>query len=280
MKTYSNKISLLLFLLLVVSNDAFCQNNSDGDDRMKIRLGFTSPNNLHRQILVTVDSNTTPGVDFGYDAENFETNADDMYWMIENRPFLIQGINVIDATTTLPLGVHTSTNGNIIMSIEELKNVPEDLEIGILDKQTNTYYNIKNTTSSNIHLNAGEYLNRFELKFLSEDAVNTTPSEEEENEQVIGENIETDFENEVIGEELKMELNYINKIKSISIKNIGEQNIKVVYVYSITGQLIKLFKNIKAVDQALIKTYNLKSGNYILILTSDAGSMTKKVSVQ
>ncbi|QRM89974.1 T9SS type A sorting domain-containing protein [Lacinutrix sp. WUR7] len=280
MKTYSNKVSLLLFLFLLLSNAVFCQNNSDEDDRMKIRLGFTSPNNLHRQILVTVDSNSTPGVDFGYDAENFETNADDMYWMIENRQFLIQGTNVIDATTTLPLGLHTSTNGNIIMSIEELKNVPEDLEIGILDKQTNIYYDIKNTTALTIHLNAGEYLNRFELKFLNEDAVNTTPNDEEENEPVIGESIETDFENEVIAEEVKMELNYINKIKSISIKNIGEQNIKAVYVYSITGQLIKQFKNIKAVDQALIKTYNLDSGNYILLLTSNAGSMTKKVSVR
>ena len=124
MKTYSIKTSILVFLLVVLSNNVFCQNNSDEDDRMKIRLGFTSVNDLHRQLLVTVDTNTTQGIDFGYDAENFENHIDDMYWMIEDRKFLIQGIDVIDEATVLPLGLHTETNGNNIISIEGLSNVP------------------------------------------------------------------------------------------------------------------------------------------------------------
>ncbi len=143
MNTSSFKESILAFLFLFISNSVTCQNNSDGDDRMKIRLGFTSANNIHRQILVTVDSNTTTGIDFGYDSENYENHVDDMYWMIENRKFVIQGINEIDATTTLPLGLHTGTTGNHTISIAGLANVPEDLEIGLLDTETNTYYNIK-----------------------------------------------------------------------------------------------------------------------------------------
>lgn len=294
MKTFSLKASLLTLLLVVFSNNVLCQNNSDGDDRMKIRLGFTSSNNIHRQILVTEDSNTTEGVDFGYDAENFENHTEDMYWMIENRKFLIQGTNAINETTILPLGLHTDTNGNNIISIEDLINVPEDLEIVILDKQTNTYYNIKETSSVSIHLTAGEYLNRFELIFENNNEEDSSSNEdtsedisnEEEVEDVVEEIvvIEDIVENitytEVDTKEKVIELNYINRIKSISIKNIGQQTIKSVNIYSITGQHISEFNNINAVDQTLIKAYNLNAGNYILILTSDLGRITKKVSVR
>ena len=286
MKTFSFKPFLLTLLLVILSNNAFCQTNSNGDDRMKIRLGFTSSNNIHRQILVTVDSNATSGIDFGYDAENFENHLDDMYWMIEDRKFLIQGTDSIDETTTLSLGLHIGTNGSSIISIEELINVPEDLEIRILDKETNSSYNIKETTNLTIDLNAGEYLSRFELIFTNNNNTdsnnNNNDHQSDNDEEIIEEIIEsvTDIDNEVVTEEAKMELNYINKIKSISIKNIGSKNIKSVKVFSISGQLITEFNNIKAIDQALIKTYGLDAGNYILILTSDSGRVSKKVSVK
>ncbi|WP_452228436.1 T9SS type A sorting domain-containing protein [Lacinutrix sp. MEBiC02404] len=280
MKTYSIKASMLLFLFLFLSQSGTCQNNTDADDRMKIRLGFTSSNSLHRQILVTVDSNATPGVDFGYDAENFENHVDDMYWMIENRRFLIQGINTIDATTSLPIGLHTGATGMNIISIEGLVNVPEDLEIGLLDTETNTYYDMKQTSSVSIHLTAGAYVNRFTLKFANE-TINDSLNEEEEEEEIsaLDENI-TDTENEAEVKNTGIQLRYINSIKSISIKNIREQNIKHVNVYNMNGKLITAFHNINAIDQTLIQTYNINPGNYILLLTSDVGSTSKKISVQ
>jgi len=247
---------MLLFLFLFLSHSVTCQNNTDTDDRMKIRLGFTSANNIHRQILVTVDSNTTAGIDFGYDAENFENHEDDMYWMIENRKFLIQGINIIDITTTLPIGLHTGTTGTHIISLEGLENVPEDLEITLLDTETNTHYNIKQTASVTIHLSAGEYLNRFKLKFL-EDTTSSSSNEEEEEEEeeeiaAIYENI-TDSNSETETKDTGIQLSYINRIKSISIKNIRQQNIKHVNVYNMNGKLITVFNTIKAVDQPLFK---------------------------
>jgi len=291
MKAFSLKTSLLVFLLVVLSSNVFCQGDTDGDDRMKILLGFTSVNDLHRQILVTVDSNSTQGVDFGYDAEYFENHRDDMYWMIDDRKFLIQGTDIIDETTTLRLGLHTDTSGYNTISIQNLINVPEDLEIGILDKETNTYYDLKQTSSFSIYIDAGEYLNRFELKFVNdneeesntdENENETVATDENSNETEVEEIAETEaeLENELDAEEIPMELSYINRIKSISIKNIGHQTIKSVAVYSIIGQHIMEFNNINAVDQALIKTYNLKAGNYILIVTTDLGRITKKVSVR
>ncbi|MDO6596979.1 T9SS type A sorting domain-containing protein [Oceanihabitans sp. 2_MG-2023] len=284
MKTFSIKATIFAFSFLLLANTLYAQNNSDRDNRMKIRLGFTSSSNLHRQILVTVDSNATAGIDYGYDAENFENHIDDMYWMIDDRKFLIQGINSIDASTTLALGLHTGINGTNVISIESMINVPEDLEIGVLDTETNTYYNIKETTNFSVDLPAGEYLNRFKLKFENiEDANNTTSNEEEEEEEEIVEQIinnENNFDADLIKEDVAMELSYINRVKSISIKNIGKQNIKHVYVYSINGKLITIFDNIRAVDQILLEASHLNAGNYILLLTSDTGRMSKKITVK
>jgi len=258
MKTYSFKTFLLVFLLVVLSNNVFCQGNSDVDNRMKIRLGFTSVNNIHRQILVTADTNATSGIDFGYDAENFENHIDDMYWMIDDRKFLIQGIDVIDETTSLQLGLHTNTSGDNIISIDELINVPNDLEIGIFDNITNTYYDIRQNSSFTINLPEGEYLSRFTLKFVNDNNLSIE-----------------DIENST-----NLELSYINSIKSISIKNIGSQIIKSVEVYNINGQLITKYNDINATDHALIQTYNLITGNYVLILTTDLGKTSKKVTVR
>jgi len=225
---------------------------------MKIRLGFTSVNNIHRQILVTADTNATSGIDFGYDAENFENHIDDMYWMIDDRKFLIQGIDVIDETTSLQLGLHTNTSGDNIISIDELINVPNDLEIGIFDNITNTYYDIRQNSSFTINLPEGEYLSRFTLKFVNDNNLSIE-----------------DIENST-----NLELSYINSIKSISIKNIGSQIIKSVEVYNINGQLITKYNDINATDHALIQTYNLITGNYVLILTTDLGKTSKKVTVR
>ncbi|WP_452228435.1 MULTISPECIES: T9SS type A sorting domain-containing protein [unclassified Lacinutrix] len=272
MKNFTIKTSLLAFSLLFLSNTLFSQNNSDEDNRMKIRLGYTTEN-IYRQILVTVDDNTTAGIDLGYDSGNYQHLADDMYWMIEDRQFLIQGINVIDATTTLPLGLHTATGGNNTISIEGLENVPEDLEIGVLDTETDIFYNIKETLSFSIDLPAGEYLTRFELKFSNSNTEEANSGNSESiNDQELGIHEVTD--NSV------MELHYYNNIKSISIKNIGNQNIKAVKIYSLSGQQITVFNNINAVDQAVIQTNNLSAGNYILMVTTDLGSMSKKVSVR
>jgi len=236
----------------------FCQGNSDVDNRMKIRLGFTSVNNIHRQILVTADTNATSGIDFGYDAENFENHIDDMYWMIDDRKFLIQGIDFIDETTSLQLGLHTNTSGDNIISIDELINVPNDLEIGIFDNITNTYYDIRQNSSFTINLPEGEYLSRFTLKFVNDNNLSIE-----------------DIENST-----NLELSYINSIKSISIKNIGSQIIKSVEVYNINGQLTTKYNDINATDHALIQTYNLNTGNYVLILTTDLGKTSKKVTVR
>ena len=255
METYSTKTSLLAFLLLCLSFNAISQNNSDGDDRMKIRLGFTSES-THRQILVTVDSNTTPGIDLGYDSGNYQNLADDMYWMIEDRKFLIQGTNIIDENTTLPLGIHTSTDGNNTISIEGLTNVPEDLQIGVLDTETNTYYNIKQTLSYSINLPAGEYLERFEITFTDQ--------------SLSIEEVETDSVN----------VYFANNTDTMIINNPKNLQIDQAKIVNMLGQEVYSYEASTNKNYIELKTKNLSVGTYIINLKTEIGEISKKVLVK
>ncbi|AUC81065.1 hypothetical protein CW733_02520 [Lacinutrix sp. Bg11-31] len=76
---------------------------------MKIRLGFTSVKNIHRQLLVTADTNATSGIGFCYNANSFENHPYNMYWTISDRLFLIQGIDIINEYSILALGLDIST---------------------------------------------------------------------------------------------------------------------------------------------------------------------------
>lgn len=271
----SLKPSLLSILFLTSFFNAFSQTN--GDERMKIRLGFSSANQIHRQILVTEDSNATAGIDFGYDAESFENHPDDMYWMIGTRTFLIQGIDIINQDSVLPLGLHTATDGVSTISIDELINVPEALEIVIFDNNNNSYHNIKGNSGFTIDLPAGTYLNRFELRFLNnnEDSTSNEEEETEENITVIEANNETQ---EVVGTKLKLQ--FFNNTKSITINNPNSQTITSVEIFNLNGQLKTQYNLVTPEHKIVIQTNNLSKGTYILVLNTESKRLSKKILIK
>lgn len=289
MTNFSLKNALLTIFTIVLTSNAFAQSNTHGDERMKIRIGFTSVNDSHRQLLLTEDDNATSGIDFGYEAELYENHQDDMYWVIEDRQFVIQATSDVNTTTILPLGLHTGADGVNTILIDDLQNVPDDLEIVIYDRETNTYHNIRNNNGFSIDLLAGNYRNRFELRFKdnTEDtdttdestSENETSNEEEEIEEETTE-LETIVEQEVNTEGKTIEMQFINSTKSIVIKNPASNAINSVELYNFTGQLKAKYNNITTEKNTTIQTNNLNAGNYILLINTGLGSVSKKVSVK
>ncbi len=245
---------------IFIRNSAGNTNNNftEQDNRMKIRLGFNSVNTLHRQILVTVDPNATSGIDFGYDGENTEANQDDMYWMITDNKFVIQGIDIIEASTILPLGLHTDSNGINTFTIDALENVPTDLEIYVYDKVTEIYHDVRQNDFS-IDLLAGEYLDRFELRFSDVNLLSTE---------------------EITLEDTGMQFYFANNNESIIINNPELQKIDSVELYNIIGQSIKKFEKIENQEYTELKTNNLSTGNYILEIKTPSGKISKKVLIE
>ena len=108
-------------------------NLEDNDDRLKFRIGFKSINTIHRQLLLTIDDNTTSDVDWAFDAKLNEIQVDDMYWLINENAFIIQASNEATSTTVYPLGIKTSTDGLNTISIDALENAPNDTHIYVYD---------------------------------------------------------------------------------------------------------------------------------------------------
>lgn len=286
MNNFSLKKILYTFIITLFCINLFAQQGTNNDDRMKIRLGFTSTTNTHKQILVTVDNNATAGIDFGYDAEIFNTNPDDIYWIIDNRKFNIQGIDNIDENSILPIGVHTAIDGDYTIVIDQLQNVPEDREIFLFDKEDNTYYNIKNNTGVSLTLNAGDYVNRFELRFINEnenteeeeeeEENSTTDNTDEEDEDGFGINIDISLG---LKAEAGVQIQFLNNSKQISINNPATAPITSVEIYSFSGKLKAKYNSIGKEEKIVIQTNNLKSGQYILRVNSDVESKSKKILV-
>ncbi len=235
-------------------------NNEDSyaieDTRLKLRIGFNSINTIRRQLLATVDANATANIDWGYDGMNNEDQMDDMYWLIEDKKFVIQGIDAITEQTILPLGIHTNSDGLNSIVLDKLENAPENLNVFLHDKELGIYHNLKNSTYE-IYIPAGEYLERFEITFSNQDALSIN-------------------ENELN----KLDVHYSNAIESIVLINPTLQTIKSIEIANVLGQTIHTINNISNENYKEIEIKNLSSGTYIINLKTETGTITKKVLVE
>ncbi|MEW4925481.1 LamG-like jellyroll fold domain-containing protein [Algibacter sp. 2305UL17-15] len=240
------------------SKNSGSKNTSENEDsRPKIRLGFNSVNTLHRQILITVDENATPEVDWGYDSKYIDTQVDDMYWMINNEKFTIQAIDTITDQTIIPLGVHTKIDGFNNITIDKLENVPSNKTIYLHDKELNVYHDLKQGKYET-YLAKGAHLDRFEITFSQSQSTLSTDDNEK-----------TD-----------VETYYSNKKSSIIINNPHYKQIESIEMFNILGQsLFKLPTNSNN-DHLEYKVPNNISGNYIIKLETESGIISKKVLIK
>ena len=231
--------------------------NYNSDDRLKIRLGINTVNGIHRQLLVTQDQNSKSGYDWGYDGKLTESQIDDIFWMINNSKFVIQGTDVIDANTVLPVGIKTDNAGNNTFTIDALENVPADLEIYLHDILNGTYHDLRQADFT-INLPAGETLNRFEMVFSIQNSLS--------------------IEDDVLASEI--DTYYSNSLQGIVVNNPKFNTIKSVNLYNILGQHIINFSDVENQDYIELNTGKLSTGNYIIKIETEDGKLSKKVLVE
>ncbi|MGV6831590.1 MAG: LamG-like jellyroll fold domain-containing protein [bacterium] len=229
---------------------------SNGDPRQKIRLGFYSVNQLHRQLLVTVDENATTGKDWGYDAANYDDQMDDMYWMIDGEKYNIQGTNEMESSTVYPLGLHTDIDGENRIAIDQLENISEDVEIYLHDKGLNIYHDLR-AGAYEIILPAGEYLDRFEITFETDEALNVEEFDL------------ADFD-----------INYTNDIESIVLTNNQNVEVSQIELINILGQNVFSTTEISTQSRSVFEVKNLSTGTYIIKVKTPEATFAKKVLVR
>jgi hypothetical protein len=132
-------------------------NNSDITLKIlfkKIRLGFNSHNNYHKQLLLGfMNEKATDAIDYGYDATSFDNLPNDIYFSTNGWKLIIQGGYLTKAH--LILLVKTDAPGEVQFLIDELENFDPNQPIYIHDDETDTYHEIR-TTAYKVTLPQGE----------------------------------------------------------------------------------------------------------------------------
>lgn len=232
------------------------QQNTTVDDRMKIRLGFNSVNTIRRQLLLTVDNNATTGVDWGYDGLLYDDQMDDLFWMINNEKYVIQGTSPININSVFPLGIKLDSAGNNTITIDEIENAHTGMTIYVHDLENDTYHNLSESDFT-FNLPAGEYLNKYEITFTENNALS------------VGENELDQFD-----------VYYANDTENIVLLNPTLKEVKSIELFNIVGQSIKTFKNISETTYSEYKVKNLSTGTYIIKINTLSGSVSKQVLVK
>ena len=230
--------------------------SNESDTRSKIRLNFKSPMGYHRQILVTADENTTNDYDIGYDAPINDDNPEDMFWMIKDFQFVIQGVPNFNKDQVLPLGIKIKEKGEITIKIDALEHIPDDVTIYLNDLENSTFHDLR-ASDYNLQVNAGKHLSRFVLVFQKESEVDPETEPEETNPDP-DEN--TDTETETDTEETEQgqspienpieslpipnfEVIYSQDENSLRILNPSEIMIQKIELYNMLGQRLQLYKS-------------------------------------
>lgn len=230
---------------------------SEHDTREKIRLVFDSPFGYHRQILVGVDSLASKNIDLGYDALLIEDNKEDMFWIADQENLIIQAVNHFNNEQKLPVGVKIYQQGLGVIKIDNLENIPNDLDIYIHDKELHRTHNLKNSNYE-VYLTPGLITDRFEITFNTTDI--TLGIEENENNVI--------------------NVYYANTESSLVLHNPNLKQIQSIQIISMLGQTMYTFKNIDTKNYQKFKTRHLNSGTYILQLRDDHEIISKKVFVK
>lgn len=230
----------------------------DGEDlRMKIRLKLRSASTYSRKILVTVDQNATLGYDWGYDAELYDNQVDDMYWLIEDNKYVIQGIHQISPDTVLPLGVNFGESGTQEITIDNLENVPAEADIYIHDKDLGLYHDLREG-AYNFETALGVFPNRFDIVFQNQEALSVEDAEL----------VEAD-----------VSVFYDLDSENIMIKNPKNIAIESVEVYTILGQSIYGLNELFTSSELKIETNGYSTGTYIVKIETETGGFSKKILV-
>ncbi|SFC59909.1 SprB repeat-containing protein, partial [Zunongwangia mangrovi] len=166
------------------------------DERQKIRLNFRSPGGINRQIVVGADENTTSGFDLGYDAPLYDRQREDMFWLLDNQPLVIQGVPDFNKHRTLDLGVLVTSANEFYIEIDSLENISSEKEIYLLDRSDSTYFDLR-AEKYIATIDSGYHNNRFAITFQKlENQEEEDDSEEEQGNEEEEENDEDNGDSE------------------------------------------------------------------------------------
>ena len=254
--------------LFMKSNNTKSKNNSiEAEDlRPKFRIGFDAPKISHRQLLLTIDEKATLAVDWGYDAEIYEVFVDDMYWMLNNKKYVIQATNEVGLNSEVPLGIQLSKTGVVSVKIDALENVDNDISVYLKDKLTGESFNMRDKPVQ-LNLTAGKYTDRFVIVFKMQ--------------KLVAEDVKTEILIPDLAQPIIEGIHaYMDNANGeLQIKNNSTEEILSVVLINSLGQTIKTWNsnfNIRTISLPI----SAATGIYLVQINTKTGKSVKKINVE
>lgn len=233
----------------------------DEDTFKKIRLGYQSTDNFYKQALLGfMESNATDGIDFGYDAVNIDSQANDLYFISNGVNLNIQGVGYFDANAIYPIGIKNNVAGNVTFQIDEVLNFDNNFQAFIHDNVTGIYHNVRNVPAV-INVPQGTTDNRFSLRFLN-------------NSTALG-NESFDLSNGIL-------VAYTNTNSILNIKNyVVDTTVESVALFNLLGQSVGTWDVENQNQQDIqLPISKLSTGTYIVKVITDKGDTSRKIIIK
>jgi hypothetical protein len=229
------------------------------DTLKRIRLGFNSTNNFHRQVLLAfMQEKATSAIDYGYDGYILDNFPNDMYFLNGEDQLVIQGEGYFDVESSFPIGVKTDREGTIKFMIDDIENFETNQPIFVYDDETKLYHNIRNETFE-ITLPIGEFHNRFSLRFKDK-TLGT-------NEQIKNENDIT-----ILHSQNRNSLVINNKLLDTTVQEVT--------LFNILGQAVAMWEvENQGQENIQLPIKKVSSGVYIVKIKTSAGVLSKKIII-
>jgi hypothetical protein len=246
------------------SNATTAANNTNAEDAYtetafeKIRLGFNSNNNFHRELLMGfMNENATAGIDAGYDAVCMDNLPNDMYFMNEGAKLVIAGESYFDQHASYPLRIKTNSEGPVSIVLDGTENFNADQAIYIYDALTAIYHDLRYDTVSTT-LAAGETNDRFFLKFNKGGAL------------AVGGFTTNNT----------LEVAYASANNNLVIRNTtASTQIEEVTLYNLIGQAVASCKVNSNDSKIELNVPQLSAGTYIVRTKTSEGVSSKKILI-
>jgi hypothetical protein len=231
----------------------------------RLRLEFKSSEGARRHLLLafTPNDEASDGFDYGYDAKVFDNLPSDMFFMINDDKYTIQGVGKFDETKRYPFSIFSKKGGAVEITISELENLDPSTKVYVYDNLLETYTKINDKNSKyETTLDAGNYLNRFFITFAKENNSLSAPDEL--------------FDNIII--------NYLQISKEIFIKIPNGTDVKQVYLTNMLGQTITSWNETNTPsfsnEMKIPISRNIAEGTYIMNVQTSSGTINKKIIIR
>ncbi|HSP11757.1 MAG TPA: LamG-like jellyroll fold domain-containing protein [Salegentibacter sp.] len=234
-------------------------NKMQKDTRYKIRLQFNSPKGYLREILVAADRNSTNSVDLGYDAPLLDNSEEDMYWMINENEFVMQGVPHFYLDQVLPIGLKIAEESEFGIKISELENLPDHMNIYLLDKTEDTYHDLRESDFKTT-LSPETYNDKYEIVFYNGEEPEDETTENDDQELAMG---------------------YSYNSRELHIKNPEMLEINKLVIYSISGQEVHDFDEVETAKLITLELDKpLSSAVYVVRAYTNKGVIATQVIIK